>query len=65
MIKFLGNTIRYSPKPGFTGTDTFTYAIGDGKNLSESATVVITVHRAPTAQIDYGTMSVISHGPGL
>jgi hypothetical protein len=51
IIKLLGNTIRYLPKPGFTGTDTFTYAIGDGKQLSASATVIITVHRAPTAQL--------------
>ena len=57
LIKLKANAIRYSPKTSFTGTDTFTYTIGDGKQLSASATVVITVNRASTAHIDAGTVS--------
>jgi hypothetical protein len=57
LIKLKANVIRYSPKASFTGTDTFTYTIGDGKQLSASATVVITVNRASTAHNDAGTAS--------
>jgi hypothetical protein len=35
--------IRYTPNPGFTGTDTFTYIIADGKGGTASATVMIMV----------------------
>ena len=37
----------YTPSPGFTGTDTFTYEAGDGTALSNTATVTIDV----TAQV--------------
>ncbi|NNF51822.1 MAG: S8 family serine peptidase [Gammaproteobacteria bacterium] len=36
------DTIRYTPDPGFTGNDTFTYTISDGSD-SDSATVVVSV----------------------
>jgi len=35
----------YLPKPGFTGTDTFTYRASDGVQSSNTATVTITVER--------------------
>jgi hypothetical protein len=57
LIKFLGNTIRYLPAANFTGTDNFTYTVGDGKHGRASATVTITVNTAPTAQNDSGTTS--------
>ncbi|MGB7947040.1 MAG: Ig-like domain-containing protein [Candidatus Binatia bacterium] len=57
LIKLLANGISYSPQTSFTGTDTFTYTIGDGKQLSASATVVITVNTASTVQNDAGTAS--------
>ncbi len=37
------NNFRYTPKKGFTGTDTFTYTISDGKGGTATATVTVTV----------------------
>jgi hypothetical protein len=36
-------TVIYTPNPGFTGTDTFTYQLTDGQDVSDIATVTITV----------------------
>jgi VCBS repeat-containing protein len=49
------NTVTYEPKPGFTGTDTFTYTARDPAGATDTATVTVTVtskNRAPTAQAD-------------
>jgi hypothetical protein len=43
-----GGTITYTPQAGFTGSDAFTYTIGDGRGGKASATVSLTVG-APTA----------------
>ena len=48
------NTVTYTPNPGFSGTDTFTYKSTDGQGVSSNiATVTITVNGAqnnpPTA----------------
>ena len=59
----------YTPDAGFTGTDTFTYEICDGKGGCDTATVTVTVtdpaapgggvvvpvNRAPDAANDYGS----------
>jgi hypothetical protein len=37
----------YTPAAGFSGTDSFTYTVSDGKATSEVATVTITVKDAP------------------
>lgn len=47
----------YTPAPGYTGTDSFTYKASDGKKDSEKATVTITVapveqHQPPIANSD-------------
>jgi hypothetical protein len=39
-------TVRYTPAPGFAGTDTFTYTVSDGTNVSAPATMTITVRPA-------------------
>ncbi|HEY6001043.1 MAG TPA: Ig-like domain-containing protein [bacterium] len=46
-----GPGVSYTPKPGFVGTDTFTYVIADGLHLAP-ATVTITVveNRPPAAR---------------
>ena len=36
--------ISYTPAPGFTGQDTFSYTIADDKGASSSAQVTVTVH---------------------
>lgn len=37
------NNFRYTPRRGFTGTDTFTYTISDGQGHTATATVTVTV----------------------
>ena len=54
-----GNTISYSPKAGFVGTETLTYTITDG-SLTATATVTITVKSKsppPTAVADSFTVT--------
>ncbi|MDF1500532.1 MAG: cadherin-like domain-containing protein [Anaerolineales bacterium] len=36
-------SFQYTPEPGFTGSDSFTYWVEDGKGRSESVTVSLTV----------------------
>jgi len=63
-------SFTYTPPPGFTGTDTFTYRISDGVLFSNDATVTIqVVNAAPVAVADSfsvqeGRMLSIA-GPGL
>ena len=64
-----GSRIAYSPLTGFTGSDTFTYSISDGKGGSASATVTITVqgppNRPPVAQNDTYSVDQGSSGNSL
>jgi len=49
------NTLSYSPKANFCGTDSFTYTISDGKGGTDTATVSVkvkAVNDAPTANND-------------
>jgi hypothetical protein len=41
-----GSGIRYTPKSGFTGTDSFSYTISDGHGGTASATVTVTVTKS-------------------
>lgn len=43
------NTIRYSPPPGFVGTDTFTYTVTSGGITETSTVTVIVTNAAPVA----------------
>jgi Bacterial Ig domain len=38
------NTVTYTPGPGYTGTDSYTYDISDGQGGTHSAVVAITVN---------------------
>ncbi len=52
------NTLSYSPKANFYGTDSFTYTVCDGKGGTDTATVnvkVKAVNDAPTANDDIVT----------
>jgi hypothetical protein len=51
-----GGNVSYTPDVGFTGADTFTYAISDGQGGTDNATVTITVtavaNQPPSAVIN-------------
>ena len=50
------NTVTYTPNPGFTGADSFTYTANDGLLDSNIATVSVTVNpvnHAPVASFTY------------
>jgi len=42
-LSLAGTTITYTPAPGFSGTDTFTYTIVDAGGLTASATATVQV----------------------
>ena len=45
-----GTVVTYTPNTGYFGSDSFTYTVTDGDNAPATATVRVTVHRAPTAR---------------
>ena len=45
-------SFSYTPDTGFSGTDSFTYAVTDGYNVSASTTVTLTVYSIPVAVAD-------------
>jgi len=50
-----GGSVVYTPSPGFSGTDTFAYAIADGHGGTDTATVTVNVlatNDPPEAQDD-------------
>ncbi len=60
------NSVRYSPEPGFVGTDIFSYTITDGA-LTASATVTVNVQSTAKADnlVDAGlTGSIIGSASG-
>lgn len=38
-----GNTVTFTPSPGFNGRDSFQYAVSDGNNIASVATVIVDV----------------------
>ena len=54
-----GDTLRYTPVPGFIGQDTFTYTVTDPEGLTDAATVTVTVNERdntpPVATDDFRT----------
>jgi hypothetical protein len=40
-----GTHVSYSPRNGFTGVDTFTYTVSDGRGGAATATVTVTVNK--------------------
>ena len=55
-------TFSYTPTTGFTGPDTFTYAVNDGNALqnSSSATVTINVGTVPPSDVTFSVSSTAS-----
>jgi uncharacterized repeat protein (TIGR01451 family) len=57
-----GGDVTYTPAAGFSGTDSFTYTISDGKGGTDTATVTVTVTKTLTrinVQIDTGPTASI------
>ncbi|MDZ4372182.1 MAG: Ig-like domain-containing protein [Phenylobacterium sp.] len=50
-VAFGGTRILYRPNASFTGTDSFSYAVGDGQGLASSATVSVTVQQTGVYEI--------------
>ncbi|MFS0701690.1 Ig-like domain-containing protein [Cellulomonas sp. 179-A 4D5 NHS] len=46
-VALVGGEVRYTPAPGFRGTDTFTYVVEDSRGGSDTATVTLTVVNNP------------------
>jgi hypothetical protein len=53
IVSIAGNYVNYNPRPGFSGTDSFTYTVSDGL-ATASATVNVTVN---TVHYQYAPMS--------
>lgn len=57
-----GRNVLYTPAPGYSGSDRFTYTIGDGHGGTATATITITVgappNRPPIARDDTATTTV-------
>jgi large repetitive protein len=53
---FNGGTVTYRPPLGFNGVATFTYRVTNACGIAASATVTISVNRAPNAVADVVTM---------
>ncbi len=62
------DTVIYTPDPGFSGTDTFTYTITDPIGNTDTATVTVAVAQTPLAEDDLATtvpnVSVTLNVPG-
>jgi hypothetical protein len=59
-----GTTVTYTPKNGFSGTDTFTYTISDGQGGTATATVSVTVKPSTLPDI-YGRITNQTTGAGI
>lgn len=46
---FTSTSVTYTPNPGFTGTDPFSYTISNANGITASATITVTVAAPPVA----------------
>jgi hypothetical protein len=51
----------YTPNPGYTGQDSFTYQARDGQDYSSTATVTLTITNAAPVAADDGTYTVVNN----
>ena len=61
-VTFTNGVATYSPKSGFTGTDTFTYVATDGKSQSNAATVTVQVNPKTTTYSNATAQSIPDNG---
>jgi len=57
-----GNDRTYTPNPGFTGTDSYTWRVNDGLADSNVATVTITVSSGTPVRIEAEDMALATYG---
>ncbi len=50
VVNATSDGVKYTPATGFTGTETFTYTIGDGQGGTASALVTVTINDAGSSQ---------------
>jgi len=49
-VTIANDQLTYTPKTGFTGTESFTYTVKDSQNLTSTASVTVTVTSKSTAE---------------
>ena len=64
-VQIDGNTVIYTPGPGFTGTDSFTYTVQDDQPIPLTATATVFVRASEKTVGDYAGLLVDAAGaPG-
>ena len=61
----VGNSIRYTPRPGFEGPDSFTYRISDGQGGFATGQVTVQVIDSNVPPIAVGDVAIATGGPVL
>lgn len=56
LVPVNGTTFKYTPNPGFSGTDSFSYSIADSAGGTSQATVTINVSNPPKLAINSGVV---------
>jgi DNA-binding MarR family transcriptional regulator len=63
-VALVGDTITYTPAPGFSGPDSFAYTIADGRGGSAQATVGVRVEREGHLPIANDDDTITDEGSG-
>ncbi|MFL5801699.1 MAG: Ig-like domain-containing protein [Roseiflexaceae bacterium] len=63
-VVLAGDTITYTPAPGFSGPDSFTYTVADGRGGEATATVGVEVAREPHLPIAKDDDSITDEDSG-
>lgn len=64
-VRNSGTQVAYTPTAGYSGADSFTYAVSDGHGNTAAGTVNVAVssqNQAPVAANDYGSFGAVTHG---
>lgn len=62
-VNGVGTNFIYTPKPGFEGTDTFTFKAWDGHTYSSSGTVTLTViSKLPNPDLRFESVQLLNNG---